>query len=101
MKICCWTKFFYRSLLIIGKTIIPRISILQDKKGSVTNLTIYERMPLTTCIRDNWYYYFQMSGTNKIKLCPICGCSEHRLIGCFSHWRKHTRNGGERCEAIK
>ncbi|HZD81464.1 MAG TPA: hypothetical protein VE076_01195 [Nitrososphaeraceae archaeon] len=39
------------------------------------------------------------SGRNeKFKRCPICGCTEHRLIGCALHWRDHKRNNEGRCE---
>ncbi|HEX6253735.1 MAG TPA: hypothetical protein VFZ55_05905 [Nitrososphaera sp.] len=33
----------------------------------------------------------------KIRSCPICGCTEHRLIGCGKHWRKHKEGPDGRC----
>jgi len=24
-----------------------------------------------------------------MKKCVICGCKDHKLIGCFNHWSKH------------
>jgi hypothetical protein len=34
----------------------------------------------------------------KIKHCPICGCTEHRMIGCGKHWAKHKIGPDGRCE---
>lgn len=39
-----------------------------------------------------------MAKNAKLKICPICGCTEHRLIGCTLHWRTHKRNIEDRCE---
>jgi hypothetical protein len=33
----------------------------------------------------------------KVKRCPICGCTEHRLIGCGKHWAKHKEGPDGRC----
>jgi hypothetical protein len=33
----------------------------------------------------------------KIKYCVICGCTEHRLIGCIAHLRSHTKNWEGKC----
>ncbi|MDQ3977795.1 MAG: hypothetical protein M3264_14835 [Thermoproteota archaeon] len=33
----------------------------------------------------------------KVRNCPICGCTEHRLIGCGKHWRKHEEGPSGRC----
>ena len=33
----------------------------------------------------------------KIKHCPICGCTEHRMIGCGKHWAKHKIGPDGRC----
>jgi hypothetical protein len=37
-------------------------------------------------------------GDDKFKRCPICGCTEHKLIGCALHWRIHKKNNAGRCE---
>ncbi|HLG37647.1 MAG TPA: hypothetical protein VI338_05895 [Nitrososphaera sp.] len=34
----------------------------------------------------------------KIKRCPICRCTEHRMIGCGKHWAKHRIGADGRCE---
>lgn len=34
----------------------------------------------------------------KVRHCPVCGCSEHRLIGCGRHWAKHKMGPDGRCE---
>lgn len=36
--------------------------------------------------------------TEKIKRCPICGCTEHRMFGCGNHWTKHKVRPDGRCE---
>lgn len=28
------------------------------------------------------------------KKCIICGCSDHSVFGCFSHWTGHKKNEG-------
>jgi hypothetical protein len=33
----------------------------------------------------------------KVKRCPICGCTEHMLIGCVKHWAKHKEGPDGRC----
>ena len=38
-----------------------------------------------------------MMSSNDIKRCLICGCTEHKLLGCFTHWRVHNKNEG-RCK---
>jgi hypothetical protein len=42
-----------------------------------------------------------MMKKKKNKQCPICGCTEHRLIGCATHWRNHFKNEEGRCEIGK
>ena len=39
-----------------------------------------------------------MTKNAKLKICPICGCTEHRLIGCITHWSNHKKNIEGRCE---
>ncbi len=34
----------------------------------------------------------------KLKRCPICGCTEHRLVGCGKHWAKHQKGPDGKCE---
>jgi len=33
--------------------------------------------------------------------CPICGCTEHRWVGCATHWRNHVKNDEGKCELRK
>lgn len=33
----------------------------------------------------------------EIKRCPICGCTEHRLVGCHRHRGKHKQGPDGRC----
>ena len=33
-----------------------------------------------------------------LKHCLICGCTEHRLIGCHTHWSDHKKNKNGKCE---
>ena len=35
-------------------------------------------------------------GDGKIKRCPLCGCTEHRLIGCHRH-KGHRQGPDGRC----
>jgi hypothetical protein len=35
--------------------------------------------------------------SEKMKRCPICGCTEHKLIGCGKHWAKHKEGPDGRC----
>jgi hypothetical protein len=39
--------------------------------------------------------------TKKEKHCIICGCTEHRLIGCPVHWIRHRRNESGICSTIR
>ncbi|MEO9321782.1 MAG: hypothetical protein ABI361_14040 [Nitrososphaera sp.] len=34
---------------------------------------------------------------DEIKHCPLCGCTEHRLIGCSRHLGKHKQDESGRC----
>ncbi|UVS70493.1 hypothetical protein [Nitrososphaera viennensis] len=36
-----------------------------------------------------------------IKRCPICGCTEHRLIGCHTHRLKHQKGPDGRCMVVE
>jgi hypothetical protein len=36
--------------------------------------------------------------SKKIDQCFICGCTEHKFIGCIKHWKNHKKNIGERCQ---
>jgi hypothetical protein len=36
--------------------------------------------------------------TQKLRRCPICGCTEHMLIGCVTHWRIHNRSYTGTCK---
>lgn len=38
-----------------------------------------------------------MDKDKEIKRCPICGCTEHRLVGCGRHWGKHKAGPDGRC----
>jgi len=38
-----------------------------------------------------------MEEEGKIKHCAICGCTEHRLIGCGIHWAKHKVGPDGKC----
>ena len=29
---------------------------------------------------------------SKTNRCPICGCTEHWLLGCAIHWRNHVKD---------
>jgi hypothetical protein len=42
-----------------------------------------------------------MSMEKKTKQCPICGCTEHWLLGCAKHWRNHVKDDGGKCESRK
>jgi hypothetical protein len=42
-----------------------------------------------------------MTTQKKTKLCPICGCTEHRLVGCVTHWHNHVKNDEGKCELRK
>ena len=42
-----------------------------------------------------------MTKEKKNKQCPICGCTDHILIGCVTHWRNHVKNEEGRCEIGK
>jgi len=42
-----------------------------------------------------------MNKEKKTKQCPICGCTEHRLVGCATHWRNHVKNDEGKCELRK
>lgn len=42
-----------------------------------------------------------MNKQKKTKQCPICGCTEHRLVGCATHWRNHVKNDEGKCELRK
>jgi hypothetical protein len=46
----------------------------------------------------NYYMEEGEKGEEKLKRCPICGCTEHRLIGCGRHWAKHKARPDSRCE---
>lgn len=35
----------------------------------------------------------------KIRRCPLCGCTEHRLVGCHNHKLKHRQGPDGRCLA--
>ena len=39
--------------------------------------------------------------TKEKKRCPICGCTEHRWVGCATHWRNHVKNDEGKCELRK
>jgi len=39
-----------------------------------------------------------MKAKDGAKRCPICGCTEHRLVGCGVHWARHRKNSEGRCE---
>jgi hypothetical protein len=41
-----------------------------------------------------------MEKDENIKRCPICGCTEHRLVGCNRHWGKHRHGPDGRCVPI-
>ena len=43
----------------------------------------------------------QMSDIKKLKRCPICGCTEHTIVGCATHWRTHMKIEGGNCEVRK
>ena len=43
------------------------------------------------------YVKSMKEGEEKTKSCPICGCTEHRLIGCGNHWKKHKEGPDGRC----
>ena len=32
------------------------------------------------------------------KNCIICGCTKHKLFGCFTHWIRHKKNKEGKCE---
>jgi hypothetical protein len=34
----------------------------------------------------------------KLRRCPICHCTEHRLVGCGKHWARHKLRHDGRCE---
>ena len=54
-----------------------------------SNLIKYKRRRTTTVLIMN---------SEKEKHCIICGCSKHKLIGCFTHWIHHMKNKEGRCE---
>jgi len=29
------------------------------------------------------------------KRCIICGCTEHFIFGCVTHWKYHKKNNGK------
>ncbi|HSE99962.1 MAG TPA: hypothetical protein VLA48_03615 [Nitrososphaeraceae archaeon] len=33
-----------------------------------------------------------------INRCFICGCTEHKFIGCIKHWKNHKKNIEKRCQ---
>ena len=35
--------------------------------------------------------------SKKIARCFICGCTEHKFIGCINHWKNHEKKIGQRC----
>lgn len=35
--------------------------------------------------------------SKKIARCFICGCTEHKFIGCINHWKNHEKTIGQRC----
>ena len=46
-------------------------------------------------------YTHGMSNENpdqdKLRHCPLCGCTEHRLIGCHRHKETHVKGPDGRC----
>jgi hypothetical protein len=39
-----------------------------------------------------------MEEKEKEKRCPICGCTEHWMMGCGKHWAKHKLGPDGRCQ---
>ena len=39
-----------------------------------------------------------MDETERLQRCPICGCTEHKWIGCGIHWSSHKKTDKGKCE---
>jgi hypothetical protein len=42
-----------------------------------------------------------MTDKRRLKRCPICGCTEHRIFGCATHWLTHKRIDYDKCVVRK
>jgi hypothetical protein len=42
-----------------------------------------------------------MTDNRRLKRCPICGCTEHRIFGCATHWLTHKRIDYDKCVVKK
>jgi hypothetical protein len=46
----------------------------------------------------SWHFdHFVSRDDQPVKKCPLCGCTEHRLIGCHRHKESHVKGPDGRC----
>jgi hypothetical protein len=61
----------------------------------------YRSLMLISILKRSTIQITLIMKEKKNKRCPICGCTEHRLIGCATHWRNHVKNDEARCKIRK
>jgi hypothetical protein len=81
-----WLEFLYE----IEKKIAINIGKLNDEYAAEAALFLIPTM-VTYTATDN----------RRLKRSPICGCTEHRIFGCATHWLTHKRIDYDKCVVRK
>ena len=42
---------------------------------------------------------YNLPNNEKLSQCPLCGCTNHKWIGCVKHWQSHKKNKQGQCES--